>query len=133
MKHVEVVCAIIKNDSNQVFCCQRGPGRALANKWEFPGGKVEQNETKEEALVREIKEELKSDIKVIRYVGVSNHIYSDLEKPFSITMYGFLCELVNGNLELTEHINSKWVEINELDNVDFAKADIPFLDLIKSL
>ena len=124
---------MIQNDAGKFFCCQRGPGRALANKWEFPGGKIEQNETKEEALIREIKEELKSDIEVIGYIGVSNHEYIDLDKPFSITMYAYMCKLVNGNLELTEHINSKWVEINELDNVDFAKADIPFLDLIKSL
>ena len=70
MKHVEVVCAIIKKD-NKYFCCQRGTGRALAYKWEFPGGKIEPNETKEAALVREINEELKSLIKVIKYIGFS--------------------------------------------------------------
>ena len=130
MKHVEVVCALIQNKEGKIFCCQRGPGRALANKWEFPGGKIEQNETQEEALIREIKEELKSDIEVIRYIGVSNHEYVDLEKPFSITMYAYLCKLVNSNLELTEHIDSCYAGINEMKLMDFAAADIPLINII---
>ena len=130
MKHVEVVCALIQNEEGKIFCCQRGPGRALAYKWEFPGGKIEQNETQEEALIREIKEELKSDIEVIRYIGVSNHEYTDLDKPFSITMYAYLCKLVNGDLELTEHINSCYADINEMKLMDFAAADIPLINLI---
>lgn len=133
MKHIEVVCAIIQNDNGQIFCCQRGPGRALANKWEFPGGKIELNETKEAALIREIKEELNSDIEVIRYVGVSNHEYKDLEKPFSITMYAYLCKLISGNLELSEHIDSKWVSIQELSTVDFAAADIPLIKHLSNM
>ncbi len=130
MKHVEVVCALIQNEEGKIFCCQRGPGRALAYKWEFPGGKIEQNETKEEALIREIKEELKSDIEVIRYIGVSKHEYNDLEKPFSITMYAYLCKLINGNLELTEHVDSCWSTVNEMKLMDFAAADIPLIKLI---
>ena len=126
MKCVEVVCAIIKN-GDKYFCCQRGPGRALAYKWEFPGGKIESNETKEEALIREIKEELNSDIKVIRYLGMSNHEYLDLEKPFSITMYAYMCELVSGNLDLTEHVDSKWCSNEEMKLMDFAAADIPLI------
>nr|MCR5349403.1 NUDIX domain-containing protein [Acholeplasmatales bacterium] len=55
MKHIEVVCAIIVNDKNEIFVCKRGPGRALEGKWEFPGGKVEANETHEETIIREIK------------------------------------------------------------------------------
>ena len=130
MKHVEVVCALIQNEQGKIFCCKRGPGRALANKWEFPGGKIELNETKEEALVREIKEELKSDIEIIRYIGVSNHEYLDIEKPFSITMYAYLCKLINGNLELTEHIDSCYADVNEMKTMDFAAADIPLIDLL---
>ena len=130
MKHVEVVCALIQNEEGKIFCCKRGPGRSLANKWEFPGGKIEQNETQEEALIREIKEELKSDIEVIRYIGVSKHEYIDLEKPFSITMYAYLCKLVNSNLELTEHIDSCYADVNEMKLMDFAAADIPLINLI---
>lgn len=130
MKHLDVVCALIQNEDGKIFCCKRGPGRALANKWEFPGGKIEKNETKEEALIREIKEELKSDIEVIRYVGVSHHDYTDLEKPFSITMYAYLCRLINGNLELTEHIDSLYASIEEMKLMDFAPADVPLLSMI---
>ena len=129
MKHVEVVCALIQNEEGKIFCCKRGPGRALANKWEFPGVKIELNETKEEALVREIKEELKSDIEIISYIGVSNHEYHDIEKPFSITMYAYLCKLINGNLELTEHIDSCYVDVNEMKTMDFAAADIPLINI----
>lgn len=130
MKHIEVVCAVIRNEAGKIFCCKRGPDRALANKWEFPGGKIEPNETKEQALVREIKEELKSDVNVIRYIGVSNHEYTDLENPFSITMYAYLCKLINGNLELTEHIDSCYASVEEMKLMDFAAADIPLLKMI---
>ena len=92
--------------------------------------KIEQNETQEEALIREIKEELKSDIEVIRYIGVSNHEYTDLDKPFSITMYAYLCKLINGDLELTEHIDSCYADVNEMKLMDFAAADIPLINLI---
>ena len=130
MKHVEVVCAIIVNDKNEIFCCQRGPGRALANKWEFPGGKVEKNETFEETIVREIKEELNSLIEPLEYIGVSNHEYTDLEKPFSITMHAYKCKLISGNLELSEHIDSKWVSVEKMKLMDFAAADIPLIYLL---
>ena len=130
MKHVEVVCALIQNEEEKIFCCKRGSGRALANKWEFPGGKIEQNETKEEALLREIKEELNSDIEIIKYIGVSNHEYLDLEKPFSITMYAYLCKLIKGNLELTEHIDSCYADVNEMKLMDFAQADIPIIKML---
>ena len=130
MKHVEVVCAIIVNDEGKVFCCKRGPGRALANLWEFPGGKIEQNETKEEALVREINEELKSVISVEKYIGVSNHSYTELDKPFSITMYAFQCNLLSGSLELTEHIDSCWATVEEMKQMDFAAADIPLISML---
>ena len=130
MKHVEVVCALIQNDDGKIFCCQRGPGRALEGKWEFPGGKIEPNETQEQAIVREIKEELKSKIEVIKYIGVSNYDYTELEKPFSITMYAYLCKLVSGNLELTEHVSSKWCTVEEMVQMDFAFADLLLIEKI---
>ena len=130
MKHIEVVCAIIINEKNEIFCCQRGPGRALANKWEFPGGKVEENETREETIVREIKEELNSLIEPIEYIGVSNYEYINLEKPFSITMHAYKCKLISGNLELSEHIDSKWASIEEMKLMDFAAADIPLIYML---
>lgn len=131
MKHVEVVCAIIINDNNEVFCAKRGPGRPLEGLWEFPGGKIEQGERQEEAIVREIKEELNSVIKPIKYLGKVEHVYSDLDNPFSITMYGYLSKLVEGNLEISEHTEKQWVKIENLKDVRFASADIPFTSMIK--
>ena len=117
MKHVEVVCAIIKKD-DRYFCCQRGPGRALAYKWEFPGGKIESNETKEAALVREIKEELKSDIKVISYIGVSNYEYKDL-------VYFVAYNILKNSYDTEELVQDVFVKmLREIDKFDgrFFKA-----------
>ena len=130
MKHVEVVCAVIKNDNGEIFCCKRGPGRALDGYWEFPGGKVESHETHEETIIREIKEELNSVIEPIKYLGVSNHEYKDLDKPFSITMYAYECKLIEGELTLSEHTEKQWVKVSQLDKVNFAPADLPIVELI---
>ena len=132
MKHYEVVCAIIVNDKNEIFVCQRGGGRALEGKWEFPGGKVEANETHEQTIIREIKEELLTTIEPVKYVGKVFHEYYDTNPQFSITMYGYICKLIEGNLSLQEHKASKWVTYDKLQEVDFAAADIPFIDLIKT-
>lgn len=132
MKHVEVVCAVIKNNNGEIFCCKRGPGRALEGYWEFPGGKVEPHETHEETIIREIKEELNSTIEPIKYIGLSNHEYKDLDKPFSITMYAYECKLIEGELTLSEHTEKKWGKIEDLDNINFAPADLPIVKLIKN-
>ena len=129
MKHHEVVCALIENEKGEIFACKRGPGRALENKWEFPGGKVEKNETHEETIIREIKEELNSIIEPIEYIGESTYEYTDIDPypPFSITLYAYRCKLIKGNLTLSEHIDSCWKKKEDLRNFDFAPADKPFL------
>ena len=129
MKHVEVVCAIIVNSEGEVFCCKRGPG-ALEGFWEFPGGKVEPNETLEETIVREIKEELSSTVKPIKYVGSVYHEYINIEKPFSITLHGYICDLIDGELVLSEHTEKRWVKKSNFKKVDFAAADIKILQFI---
>lgn len=130
MKHLEVVCALIINDKNEIFICQRGKGQ-LKYKWEFPGGKIEEGESKEHAIVREIKEELSGTIEVVRYLGFATHEYKELEKPFSITMYAYSAKLVEGDLILSEHIDSKYVHIDEFNTIDFAQADIKLIENIK--
>lgn len=129
MKHVEVVCALIENEEGKIFCCKRGPGRALEGFWEFPGGKVEENESHEETIIREIKEELNSIVEPIEYLGVSNYVYSDMPPytGFSITMYGYRCRLVCGDLELSEHSDFRWASKEEMQKMNFAEADKPFL------
>lgn len=129
MKHVEVVCALIENEDGKIFCCKRGPGRALEGFWEFPGGKVEENETHEETIIREIKEELKSIIDPIKYIGKSYYEYTNLApyKDFSITMYAYRCKLISGKLELTEHTDYRWATVEEMKKMAFAEADKPFI------
>lgn len=127
-KHYEVVAAVIKKD-NRVFCCQRGPKGECAYKWEFPGGKIEPGETREEALIREIKEELNCSIKVNQYITTVEHEYN----TFSLTMHVYLCELVESEPTLLEHKSSSWCTKEELEEIDFAEADCKFLDIIKKL
>ncbi len=130
MKNVEVVCAVIKNKDNKIFVCERGPGRALEGFWEFPGGKREEGETNEEALIREIEEELDSLIKVDKYLMTVEHTYPDMPpyKGFHITMHAYLCELIKGKLELSEHIAAKWADENDLRSLEFADADKPIVE-----
>lgn len=126
MKRVEVVAAVIEKD-NKIFCAQRNLAKSMGGKWEFPGGKIEIGESKEEALVREIKEELDSDIKVNKYLMTVEHDYP----TFHITMHAYLCTLVKGELTLKEHNDSVWLNKEELVNLDFADADKPIVDMIK--
>lgn len=125
MKNIEVVAAvIIKN--GLIFCAQRNNKGEVGLKWEFPGGKVEPNETKEDAIKREIFEELDSEISVDSFIGTFKHQYNS----FHITMHVFKCSLIKGNLQIKEHINSKWVKKEDLKNIDFAPVDVYVLDKI---
>ena len=128
MKKVEVVAAIIQKD-NKIFCAQRNLSKSMGGKWEFPGGKIEVGETKEEALVREIKEELDSVISVDQYLMTVEHDYP----TFHITMHAYLCTLVNGELVLKEHNDSVWLEQEQLNKLDWADAYIPIVKKIVDL
>ena len=124
-KQFEVVAAVIEKD-NKLFCCQRGNKGECAFKWEFPGGKIEEGETKLEALIREIQEELNCSIKINKFITTVNHEYN----TFSLIMHVYLCELIEGEPVLSEHINSVWCERDKLGELDFAEADKLFLHLI---
>ncbi|MBR2712480.1 MAG: (deoxy)nucleoside triphosphate pyrophosphohydrolase [Bacilli bacterium] len=134
MKVVEVVAAVIKKD-NKILTTQRGYGEFKGG-WEFPGGKPEEGETKEEALVREIKEELNADIEVNDYICTVEYDYPN----FHLTMHTYFCALLNDNLELLyhdeerlEHEAMKWLSKEELDSVDWLGADIEILKKLKEL
>ena len=125
-KTIKVVAAIIKKD-DKIFVIQRGYGE-FKDKWEFPGGKIELNETKEEALKREIKEELKASIIIDEFIGTIQYKY----EKFNLIMPNFLCRLENNEFTLLEHEAAKFVSINELDKIDFLPADILVINILKS-
>lgn len=124
MKQINVVAAAIVNDHKQVLCFQRGPGRALANKWEFPGGKIELGETDQVALIREIQEELKAQITVGSFIQEASYDY-DFGR---VTMRVYLARLINDNYTLTEHLEAKWVDAKHLMQLDWAPVDIPIAE-----
>lgn len=135
MKNVEVVCAVIKNEEGKYYCCRRGPGRMLEGFFEFPGGKIEPHETKEEALVREIKEELKTVIKPVKFITTVEHTYDDMPpyKGFHIIMHAYLCELIHGHLQITEHTEGVWKTPQEMLQMGFAPADVPIVEILKEI
>ena len=137
LKAVRVVGAIImaeKNDEENngsqklIFATQRGYGD-LKDGWEFPGGKIEEGETPEEAIVREIKEELDTLIKVEKYVDTIEYDYP----TFHLSMDCFLCSIVEGDLVLKEHEAAKWLTKETIDSVDWLPADITIIGKIKEL
>lgn len=125
-KHIEVVAAVIKKE-DKYFCAQRSNNGELAKKWEFPGGKVETGETLEESLKRELREELKIDVNITKFITTVNHEYN----TFSLTLHAFLCEPLTNEFVLTEHLDSKWLSIEDLDQLDWAEADIPIVNKLK--
>lgn len=124
MKKIEVVAAIIVNEK-KVFATQRGYGE-FKDGWEFPGGKIELGESSEEALVREIREELDVDIKVGRLLETVEYDYP----RFHLTMHCFICELLSEEIILKEHEDAKWLAEEELDSVDWLPADVSLIDKI---
>lgn len=124
MKHVEVVAAIIVND-DKVLCVQRGENKYeyISQKFEFPGGKIESGETREDTIVREIMEELDLKIQIQKEFITINHNYPD----FTLTMHSFICSCENTNLNLKEHISFEWLQLNELSKLDWAGADVPIV------
>ena len=128
MKYIEVSAAIIIKD-DKVFVTQRGYGD-FKDMWEFPGGKLEKGESGEEAIVREIKEELNADIRVVKYLNTITYQYP----TFHLTMHNYICELISDDIVLLEHEAAKFVTKKELETVDFLPADILILkDLINYL
>ena len=117
MRQIEVVAAIIVKD-HKVFATQRGYGE-WKDFWEFPGGKIDAGETPEEALRREIKEELDTEIAVGELFTTINYDYP----TFHITMHCYLCTIKNGSLTLLEHEAAKWLSLDQLDSITWLPAD----------
>ena len=124
MKTIEVVAAIIKKE-DKIFITRRSYGE-FANMWEFPGGKIEAGETNEEALIREIKEELELDINKLEFLTTVEYDYP----TFHLTMHCYTCEICGGTLNLNAHNDAKWVSIQELRGEKWVTADI---EVVKKL
>ncbi len=131
-KRIQVVAAIIvseeENGSPKYFATQRGYGQ-YKDWWEFPGGKIEIGETAEEALVREIKEELDAEIKVEGFLTRVEYDYP----TFHLSMDCFTCKLISEHLALLEHEAAKWLSIEDIDTVNWLPADVEIVALLKSM
>ena len=126
-KHIEVVAAIIRDDEGCIFASQRGYGE-WKDWWEFPGGKIEQGESREQALKREIREEMAAEIEVGQLLRTIDYDYPQ----FHLTMHCFLCRLT-GSVTLLEHEAARWLTPSELPSVRWLPADIELIEELKSL
>jgi len=127
MKHLDVVAAIVIY-KQQILCMQRGkaPYEYTSYKYEFPGGKIEAGESRTEALMRELKEEMNLAVKIAEedYFLTVNHNYQD----FEITMHSYLCYINSPEFTRREHIAHKWASLEELRELDWAGADLPIIE-----
>lgn len=130
MKTIRVVAAVIKaeNEKGQpvIFATQRGYGE-LKGGWEFPGGKIEEGETPQKALKREIMEELDTEIVIGKLIDTIEYDYP----TFHLSMDCFWCEIIKGNLVLKEHEAAKWLGNDELDSVEWLPADVKLIEAIR--
>ena len=124
-KTINVVAAIIK-DGDKIFATQRGYGEFQGG-WEFPGGKIEKDETPQQALVREILEELETEIEVGDLLDIVEYDYP----AFHLSMQCFWCSIKSGELVLKEHQAAKWLTKDQLDDVEWLPADLGLIEKIK--
>ena len=126
MKQIEVVAAIIVDSENRIFATQRGSGD-WKDWWEFPGGKIEPGETPEQALKREIWEELETRIVVEQFLQTVEWDYP----KFHLTLHCYFCHVESGSLTLLEHEAARWLAPDELDSVQWLPADWEVIEMLK--
>ncbi len=126
MKRIEVVAAVIRNANGQIFVTQRGYGE-FKDMWEFPGGKMEYGETPQKALVREIEEELDTEIKVEDFIHTIEYDYPN----FHLTMHCYWCKVISGKLLLKEHEAAKWLNRDNLMVVNWLPADLTIIPMLQ--
>ena len=127
MRRVDVVAAVIENNG-KFFATQRGYG-VYKDRWEFPGGKVEKGESQEDALIREIKEELATTIGVDKFICTMDCDYTD----FHLTMHCYLCHVISGRLQLLEAEDARWLNKEHLNTIDWLPADRIVVEKLMSI
>ncbi len=125
MKTIEVVAAAIFNDDNELFITQRTDGD-FKGLWEFPGGKIEASETHQQALIREIQEELELNIEVGELVKTVNYDYP----TFHLIMHTYKCKILTGHLVQHVHSDVKWIKLDEIKKINWVPADIEIANLL---
>lgn len=123
-KLVKVVGAIIENENNEILCALRSPKMSISNRWEFPGGKMEENENIKQAIEREIKEELECDIEFNSVFNDNTHEYEN----FIVNLITVKCNLTSGIPIATEHSKLIWLKRENLLSLKWAPADIPTVE-----
>ena len=126
MKSIQVACAIIET-GGKVLSTQRGESMSLPLKWEFPGGKINNGESPEECLKRELSEELGIEVAVGLSLPPATHHYP----TFTVTLYPFICTIVAGEITLHEHAAIAWLPPGELHTLDWAEADLPVIEIYR--
>jgi 8-oxo-dGTP diphosphatase len=122
---LQVVCGIIKNNSGKILACRRGLDRHLGGLWEFPGGKIDEGETAELAIERELMEELGVSVRVGEPLSA---VVEWTDGAVAIRLRGLFCEIIQGEPHAHEHEEIRWCDISELSHLDWAEADIPLVD-----
>jgi 8-oxo-dGTP diphosphatase len=124
---LQVVCGVLRDERGRVLACRRPEGKALAGLWEFPGGKVEERERPEQALIRELREELGVEIEITETFSRVRHAYPAVE----IELIPLGARIRGGTLHLHEHTDARWLAEAELGSVEWAPADLPVLEELR--
>jgi 8-oxo-dGTP diphosphatase len=123
---IDVVAAILEDQTGKFLIAKRKTGKKLAGYWEFPGGKIENGESPQQSLIRELYEEMNLEIKIGDYVGENIHFYD--EGP--IRLLAYKGKITGGEIKLTDHEEYAWINLLDLKKVKLAPADIPFIELL---
>ena len=127
MKIIKVVAAILQKE-DKILIARKKQGKPLAGYFEFPGGKIEEGETPEESLIRELMEEMNIKIAVKEYIG---EIIYDYGNDKVISLLGYTAEIIDGEIKLSDHDRYEWVTLEQINNYKIAPADIPLIDKLK--
>ena len=128
MKEIKTVAGVIRNENGEILCTLRDQGKYdyVSFKWEFPGGKIEEGETLEQTLIRELHEELEIDVNINKFFYQVEHDYPD----FHLSMAVFDCQLISKEMKMNVHKGIKWLQPQDIMSLDWAAADIPVAEQI---